>query len=188
MNPRLLILLIIVALMGVVHLKGAESAIGSKSRQDEVRFDGSLIHHGEKIRVMIAGAPFLADDHRISSQHWKIDGTTPTGVDAFEVTPKSEIRQFHITWNGHEIPMPRELYSDCYNPDLRPSDATHYRGAKRKPREGIAGEGTMLRWDDTSNELEIIMVSCKWASAPYFVIWRVTPHGVRSREVVLLGS
>jgi hypothetical protein len=191
MSTRLPLLLPIVALAGmmVVSLRAETTPIdGNNHQQDWAQFDRSFDHGDEQIHVTITKIPFHAQEHRISKKHWKIDGTTPIGVDGFEVSPKSGIGDFKITWNGHEIPVPRELYSDCYSPNLAPSDPARYRSGKRKSGEFIAEQGTMLRWNDVSNELDIIMVSFEWASAPYSMIWHVTPHGVRSREGALLGS
>jgi hypothetical protein len=189
MIPRLPVLLAITALMVAMSLRAAIApSDGNNHQQDLSQFDRSFDRGGEKIHVTITKIPFRAQNHHISKKHWKIDGSTPIGVDGFEVSPKSGIGDFKITWNGHEIPVPSELYSDCYSPNLTPSDPAGYRSGKKKLGEAIAGEGTMLRWNDVSNELEIIMVSCEWVSAPYSIIWHVTPHGVRSREIILHGS
>jgi hypothetical protein len=71
--------------------------------------------------------------------------------------------------------------------NLTPSDPISYVGKKRKMGNGIAAEGTMLHWNDAEGVLEIIMVSSRWASAPYFVVWKITPYGVSSREAIRLG-
>jgi len=151
-------------------------------------FKEAFNHKNEKIKIFVQLQKFDPSKHTLSEEHWKIDGVTPCGVDGFEVHPSTEIALFTITWNGHEIPMPIEMYRDCYSPCLNKSDITKYIGARRKVGEALAEEGVMVRWDDKDNMLHIIMVSSEWASAPYQIVWKVTPFGVHSRERILLGS
>ncbi len=170
---------LIAGLISVFDVCGAKTANSFKE---------TFNHGGEKIEVFFQLKKFEPSKHTLSEEHWKIDGVTPIGVDGFEVHPSTEIDIFTIRWNGHDIPIPIEMYKDCYSPCLNKSDIAKYVGAKRKAGEAIAGEGVMVRWDDKDKMLHIIMVSSEWASAPYFIVWKFTPYGVHSRERILLGS
>ena len=151
-------------------------------------FKETFNYDNSKIEVSIQLKKFDPEKHILNEKHWKIDGVTPYGVDGFEVHPTTEIDFITITWNGHDIPIPIEMYKDCYSPCLNKSDIAKYVGTQRKVGQAIADEGVMVRWDDKNNMLQIIMVSSEWVSAPYYIVWKITPYGVHSRERILLGS
>ena len=151
-------------------------------------FKESFVHNQDRIVIEIKQTNFNPKNHSLHAKNWKIDGVTPYGVDGYEVHPVKEISDFTIKWNGNLIPMPGEMYRDCYSPDLKKSAVCDYIGGDLERGQAPSTPGITVRWDEKDDMLQITMVSIEWVSAPYFVVWKISRYGVHSRRVVCLGS
>lgn len=85
-----------------------------------------IIVSGNKIEVLITQKKFYPDEHLITFKDSSdessalIDGKVPIGTDnsAYALT---EIDSFVVKWNGNTVRISKNLYTDCYNPNVRSS-------------------------------------------------------------------
>jgi hypothetical protein len=75
-----------------------------------------------RVRIVVQTKPFNAKEHQIKkvfkreTSQTSIDGKLALGTDA--TLPRREITSFRLTYDGHDIQIPRSLYADCYDPNL----------------------------------------------------------------------
>jgi hypothetical protein len=95
----------------------------------------------------------------------KIDGRYPLGTDC--TFPEYEIQSMRLNYDGVIIEIPKELYSDCYNPPFPPLD------------DYISNYFKMI----IGNELNSVFVFMSGGDAAghYQVIWVLRPDGKHSR-------
>src|SRR5258705_802088 len=99
-------------LTAVVHASAQNKKLGT------FRF---VAKHGSRTATLILKTKvFDPSSHKVAivkegdSQVTKIDGRTALGTDAS--IPNVEIDYMKIYFGGKEIPVPRKLYSDCFDP------------------------------------------------------------------------
>jgi len=88
-----------------------------------------------------------------------IDGRTAYGTDAS--IPGVEIESLKLHFNGREIPIPRKLYSDCFNPSTE-------------------GSSLAVKFSDDSQSVFVFMHGGDGAGV-YDVIWVLRMDGRHSR-------
>ena len=115
------------------------------------------------VRIIFRTRPFNRSKHRIASREGlvsKIDGRTPLGTDGN--LPRIEIESIKLFIDGKEVPVPKRLYSDCYEPrfDLNESFA--------------------LKFGDSPDSVFVFMNGAD-AAGSYQVLWAFRKDGRHSR-------
>jgi hypothetical protein len=91
-----------------------------------------------------------------------IDGRVPLGTDMN--TPSIEITSMRFYFDGTEVPVPKHLFSDCYNPGL----------------VDYAAQRFAIRFSDDRQGVYVFM-SGSDAAGSYQVIWTLRKDGRHSR-------
>lgn len=99
------------------HAIGANSISSEKNTIGNNVLRQSKKLNGQLIEIQITKKKFDQKAHTIEGKEYSliIDGKKPIGT---PVTPVWEISNFTIKWDGKLIELPKELYQDCYEPNL----------------------------------------------------------------------
>jgi hypothetical protein len=84
---------------------------------DTHQFEVSV--NGEKVRITLSEDRFDGTMHRFErGKHGQllVDGFKAVGTDS--LSPQRHLSSFKVEWNGHNIPISRELFEYVFNPSL----------------------------------------------------------------------
>jgi len=151
------------------------SLIASAGEDSEsVTFSATVAGH--RIQATLSSKPFDSKRHKITSpapesgESVHIDGKRPIGIDRI-ADAQTEFSRFEISWDGKVVLVPRSLYSDCFNPNLR-------------RKEGW--------WDDKntvyflpSQDASSLLIQMQGSDGEgsYFASWVITSNGKHSRFI-----
>jgi hypothetical protein len=157
-------------------------------------FHSTIRKGGHVISITITSKKFDRTKHKMTldpsgeqllAGHPHVDGRKPLGVDGYSI-PEDEIDRFDVVWDGKAVPVPRELYADCYTPVLSPA-SPHDHWIGNNLNEEKVGNIQVLG-DQKGEALLVIMRSFLSASDCYEVYWTIRADGRHSRFVQDFGS
>lgn len=116
-NLKSFIIIVIFILSFPLIIK-ANNTSSEKSAREANILRHSKIINGQLIEIQIEKKKFDKKAHKIEGKEYSllIDGKEPIGT---PVIPTWEISNFIIKWNEKSIEVPKELYQDCYEPNIR---------------------------------------------------------------------
>lgn len=153
-------------LIFVILLLSPPLATVQRARAETFAFDAR--GGGHTAKVVFTVRPFDASKHRVgldrARQLYTIDGRVALGTD--DGKPNSEFASLKFYFDGAEVPVPRRLYADCYNP---PS----------LDRTGIESR-LAVRFGDDGRSVFVFMCGGD-AAGHYDVVWVLRADGRHSR-------
>ena len=117
--------------------------------------------------------------------HPKIDDQVVHGVDGYSI-PEEEFDKFEVSWDGKNVSIPQEMYSDCYTPVLYQSLSRENSLNNNQDKEMLGNMQVLA--DKSGDSIMIIMNGSRWASACYRVYWTIRRDGHHSRFIQDFGS
>jgi hypothetical protein len=105
----------------IILVVGCASAFAQSERVGAFRFQTKKAGHSARVIFHIKAF----DPKKNVSYDPKI-GNTVNGQKAYgaELTPEAEIASVKLFFDGRQIKIPAQLYSDCYDPNLRDNPLT----------------------------------------------------------------
>ena len=135
----------------------------------------STTREGHTASVTFTVDRFTPALHKITDNDWKavddpyierIDGRIPLGIDGN--MPSYEIKSMRLDFDGKKAEIPKELYSDCYNPPF-----------PRYNKE-IQSNYFKIKIGDDMKSVFVFMAGGD-AAGSYRVVWILRPDGAHSR-------
>jgi hypothetical protein len=137
------------------------SAVFSIAQQKKDTFEFVEQKGSQTVKLVFKTKPFVRANHKveISGIRTKVDGRVGLGTDGN--VPRTEIASVRLFWNKVEIPVPKNLYADCFEPNL---EADYFR----------------LKFGDDGESLLVFMAGSD-AAGGYQVFWVFRKDGKHSR-------
>jgi len=128
-------------------------------QKDTFEFVKSNGSHTAKLVIKVR--PFVRANHKVETNggSTKVDGRFALGTDGN--TPRMEIASVRLFWNNVEIPVPKNLYADCFEPNF---EADYFR----------------IKFSDDGKSLMVFMAGSD-AAGGYQVYWVFHKDGKHSR-------
>jgi hypothetical protein len=126
----------------------------------------------QRATVIMKTRAFDASKHKVQMVKegdlhvMKIDGRTAYGTDGG--TPDVEIESLRLLLNGREVPVPRRLYADCFNP-------------------GHGDDRLVVKFGDDAQSVFVFMNGSDGAGV-YDVVWVLRRDGRHSRFATAGGD
>ncbi len=125
---------------------------------------------GHTVRLLVRTAAFEPSRHKITREKEcvTIDSRVPLGTDCG--IPHVEISSIRLFFDGKEVRVPRQLYSDCYSPPL-------FHEYKRR---GVVNRFLSIKFSDDMKGVFVFMMAGDGAGV-YDVIWVFRKAGNHTR-------
>lgn len=141
--------------------------------------EGTSIEFREKagvgrIKVRLATRAFDERKHSLTTSPLAIDGLHPLGTDISDL-PRNELAELELSWNGKPIPIPKALYTDCFNAYLSVGNGRTLSSGEPYLMGLLGEDGSSVLVDMFVRETSVI--------CGYEVLWILRRNGDHSRFV-----
>ena len=145
----------------LLTLMGSTASLAQSNKSGTFKFEKRQGSH--KASVIFQSRAFAPSKHKITKARdyqTIVDGRLAHGTDGN--VPNIEINSIKLFLDGTEVPIPRKLYSDCFEPNL--------------------DDGSVAIRFGRDFQMVIITMSGSDGAGGYEVVWRFRKNGYSSRS------